>query len=173
MPEFHEEMNFCRRCGTKLTALGGPAYRCENGHRLFVNTNPAATALVVRGDEVLVVERSVDPGKGMLDIPGGYCDYGERLQDTFARELREEVGLEPEDYSEPEYALSTIDAYEYDGEVRPIMGVVFKVHMRTDKQPKAGDDAANARFVPIRDVNLSQVYFPGIRECLLWLQSHS
>ena len=56
----------------------------------------AAKGIVVRDDgAVLLIRRSpgssTDPG--CWDLPGGKMDYGERLADALAREVREETGL--------------------------------------------------------------------------------
>src|SRR5687768_1097546 len=87
------EMNFCRRCGARLTRKG-PAYNCEQGHLIFCNAAPAVGVVLTNDkNEVLILERAIDPGKGMLDIPGGFCDGSESLEDATVRELQEEVGF--------------------------------------------------------------------------------
>ena len=56
----------------------------------------AAKGIIRRADgRVLVIRRSsrsrTDPGR--WDLPGGKMDFGERLVDALAREVREETGL--------------------------------------------------------------------------------
>ena len=56
----------------------------------------AAKGIVRRADgAVLLIRRSprsrTDPGR--WDLPGGKMDFGERLADALAREVREETGL--------------------------------------------------------------------------------
>ena len=53
-------------------------------------------ALVVRGDEVLLVRRANEPGKGLWSIPGGLQDVGETLEEAARREIREETGIDVE-----------------------------------------------------------------------------
>jgi ADP-ribose pyrophosphatase YjhB (NUDIX family) len=45
---------------------------------------------------ILLVKRRRDPEAGCWGIPGGKVDFAERVADTCAREILEEVGLEIE-----------------------------------------------------------------------------
>lgn len=72
------EMNYCRRCGHTLTNVERHVYQCDNGHTLFANASPAVGVLFMNNEkEVLIATRSIDPGKGNLDMPGGFCDGAE------------------------------------------------------------------------------------------------
>ena len=44
---------------------------------------------------LLLIERKNDPGKGLYDLPGGFVDYGETLEQGMKRELKEEIGIAP------------------------------------------------------------------------------
>lgn len=58
------------------------------------NARPcAANAVVLDGDKVLLVQRGQEPDKGFWDIPGGYLDWDETLEQCAARELKEETSL--------------------------------------------------------------------------------
>lgn len=58
---------------------------------------PGSTIIVfcfiLRGDEVLLVERAFPPYQGMRTIPGGHKRYGEEITAACLREMREETGL--------------------------------------------------------------------------------
>jgi 8-oxo-dGTP diphosphatase len=51
-------------------------------------------AIILRDDQVLLVQRGSEPSYGKWSVPGGLVELGESLQDAIMREVREEVGLE-------------------------------------------------------------------------------
>ncbi len=93
------EKHFCPRCGSKLET------RCledrERGFcpacRVVHYENPVpATAVVVFNErnELLLVRRAVEPGKGKWCLPGGFQEMGETPEQCALRELKEETGLD-------------------------------------------------------------------------------
>jgi len=110
-------------------------------------TNPAPCVGVVclRGDEVLLIRRGKPPRQGEWSLPGGRIEAGERTVDAALRELREETGVEAE-------IVGLVDVV--DG-VFPEAGrhyVLIDYAARwLSGEPVAGDDAAEARFVPLAE----------------------
>jgi NAD+ diphosphatase len=165
------EINFCRRCGTHLTPKEGRggAHICQNGHIMYYKSYPAAIGLIVnQNDEVLVAIRGQEPGKGTLDLPGGFLDVREVFEAAAARELEEETGLKPEDYTPLEYLCDAVDDYEYQGEVLPVLVVVYWARLVGDATIKAADDVAELYWMPVRDINPQKVHpgFRGVRAAL-------
>jgi NAD+ diphosphatase len=88
---------FCGRCGTR-TDRGLETERfsrvCPNcGALYFPRLNPAAIVLVYRADEILLARTPQFP-KGMYSTLAGFVEPGETIEQTVAREVREEVGVE-------------------------------------------------------------------------------
>ena len=52
-----------------------------------------ADAVVEQNKQVLLVRRAGQPGQGLLALPGGFIDVGERIRESVIRELREETQI--------------------------------------------------------------------------------
>ena len=53
----------------------------------------AASVAVIRGDEVLLIQRAFPPFQGLWTLPGGRIEPGETIEVCAIREVREELGL--------------------------------------------------------------------------------
>jgi ADP-ribose pyrophosphatase YjhB (NUDIX family) len=84
-----EEINFCMRCGTRLTQaerFGRQRPVCPACEWIyFADPKVAAVALLVR--------RAFDPQRGLWTLPGGFVDAGEDPARAVERECLEETGL--------------------------------------------------------------------------------
>jgi 8-oxo-dGTP diphosphatase len=119
---------------------------------------PAVTVDVVlfamRADDlaVLLVKRKGPPFKGCWALPGGFVDEHEPLEKAAARELSEETGISG-------VALEQLGAFGDPGRdprghtvsVAYLAFVVAESH-----RVEAGDDAAEAAYIPLRELVLSQ-----------------
>jgi 8-oxo-dGTP diphosphatase len=107
---------------------------------------PAVGVVCLRGGEVLLIRRGRPPRQGEWSLPGGRIEPGERVVEAALRELREETGVEAE-------ITGLIDVV--DG-VFPEAGrhyVLIDYAARwLSGEPVAGDDALEARFVALDQV---------------------
>lgn len=90
--------NFCAICGLELIqADDGESMRphCPPCNRFYYsNPVPAACCFLTNDQgELLLVQRSIEPRKGMWTLPGGYVETGETTEEAALRELSEETGL--------------------------------------------------------------------------------
>ena len=58
--------------------------------------NVGVGGAVVESDRVLFVRRATEHGRGDWQIPGGFCERDETLDQAVVREVREETGVEAE-----------------------------------------------------------------------------
>lgn len=100
-------------------------------------------AILVIDKKILLVERGRKPFKGMFALPGGFVEYGERVEDAVVREMKEETGLDVRVkcilgvYSEPDRDPRGHTA-----------SVVFEVE-RTGGEIMPGDDASDVKLFPL------------------------
>ncbi|MGB0922206.1 MAG: NUDIX hydrolase [Alphaproteobacteria bacterium] len=111
---------------------------------------PAVGVVVLRRDSVLLIRRKNPPRQGHWSIPGGRQEAGETIRETAVREVREETGIEitlgP--------LLDVIDGifHDEDGTLTHHMTLIDFVAEALSGDPQAGDDASEARFVPLSDL---------------------
>ncbi len=101
----------------------------------YRNPTPTVDVIVeLDNGHIVLIERKNEP-KGWA-LPGGFVDYGEKLEDAARREVREETGLEVE-------LRSLLGAYS-DPARDPRQHNMSVVYIGVaDGLPSAGDDAVN------------------------------
>lgn len=110
----------------------------------------AVGAVARRDDEILLVRRGRGPAQGRWSLPGGRVELGEDLWEAVVREVAEETGLEVV----VERFLGWVERIDL-GSEEPYHFVIldFLVDVYDPAvEPVAGDDAAEAEWVPLDDV---------------------
>jgi ADP-ribose pyrophosphatase YjhB (NUDIX family) len=97
-------------------------------------------AIIELPSGVVLVKRS-NPPLGFA-LPGGFVDYGESLEAAVRRESMEETGLELLD-------LRQFHTYSEPSRDPRFHTVTTVFSARSDGTPRAGDDAADVRVVPL------------------------
>lgn len=107
-------------------------------------------AVVLAGDLVLLVKRGVEPAKGLWSIPGGAVELGESLEEACAREVAEETGIA----AEVGPLVEVVQRILRDGQGRVEYHYVLADYLclAEPAEPKAADDAADARWVPLHEM---------------------
>ena len=126
--------------------------RKEKGEYTYPFPRPSVTTdCVIFGYDgkdlkLLLVERGIPPFKGMWALPGGYLQMDEDAIDGAKRELFEETGLR-DAYIEQFRTFSAVDR-------DPRGRVITIAHLALVRisEVKGGDDAAKARWFPLKDV---------------------
>jgi 8-oxo-dGTP diphosphatase len=104
----------------------------------------AVGAIVVHDDSLLMVLRGREPNKGLWTVPGGRVEAGEYLADALKREVREETGIEIE-------VGELLGVLERRGDQHFVI-LDFLAQPIDDTALRASDYAADARWVPLREV---------------------
>ncbi len=103
--------------------------------------------VAVWDDALLLVRRGRGPAQGEWSVPGGTVEVGEPVAVAIVREVLEETGLEVV----VESFLGWVERIDADGH---FVILDFAVTPLDPTQPVlAGDDAAEARWVPLGEVS--------------------
>ena len=122
-------------------------------------TVDAAMLRVHEGDlQVLLIKRKAAPWKGRWALPGGFIQMKESLEESVIREVAEETGITiPPPCGAREPFLIQLGAYgdpkrDPRGRVITVTFVGIFPPGGRDCEARAGDDAADARWMPLEDV---------------------
>jgi ADP-ribose pyrophosphatase YjhB (NUDIX family) len=130
---------YCTTCG-QLTTLQNPSlYTCTLGHQNWINPAAASSVFIIQDNKVLYGVRSIDPGKGKLDLPGGFIEVGETAEQAAVREAKEEVGVDIE-------LIEFLGSYATTYQGRPNLNFSFIARI-TGGIASAGDDMDPGKLV--------------------------
>lgn len=127
---------YCPHCKAPDPAFEeGKRLRCLHcGYVYYHNTAAAVGALIRSDDRILFIRRGRNPGYGLLDLPGGFVDPGETLEEALSRECLEEIGEEPVRLT---YCCSQSNRYEFAGILYTTADVFFYADLA---KPLTSDD---------------------------------
>ena len=91
-----KHLKYCPKCGQETLIFDGEKkFSCSQCDFVMYHNCAAAVAVLIRcEDELLLTKRNQNPKIGKLDLAGGFTDPKESAQETCARELKEELGIE-------------------------------------------------------------------------------
>lgn len=162
----HSRFRFCPACGGNSLEPGSvKSFKCrECGFGFFLNCAAAAMAVIIDDqDRILVVERAKDPGKGTLDLPGGFAEPGEGIDHGLAREVKEELNL---DIVDLEFFCSFANIYPYKSVVYDVTDMAFTCKVVDLSHIKPMDDVAGFTFIPIHDIDTAKFGMASVRKVL-------
>jgi 8-oxo-dGTP diphosphatase len=117
------------------------------------------SAVVIDDERLLLVRRGRGRAQGEWAVPGGRVRPGELLAEAVVRELLEETGIEGVCGN----LIGVLELLDDAGPHQVVLGHDVTLMEATD--PVAGDDAAEARWVPLADVAELRLA-PGLAEFL-------
>jgi NAD+ diphosphatase len=96
--EWDRTHQFCGRCGSATVLRSDERARtCPSCRQsVYPRINPAIMVLITNGRQILLARRPSAPNNRFSAL-AGFVEAGESLEETVAREVREEVGVEVRD----------------------------------------------------------------------------
>ena len=161
---------FCPKCGGQtLLSISHKECRCDCGFHFFQNVAAAVMVAICWQDEVLVAVRARNPGKGLLDLPGGFVDPCESLEGALVRVLQEELGLDVS--GQPcTYLGSFPNIYPYDGITYHTCDTFFTITLTEKPVIQPADDVADCHWMKLDSLCFSRFAFTSTRSAVALLQ---
>ena len=158
-------IRFCPACGQEAFArISVKELLCSQCRfRLFQSPATAAAAILECGQEILLTVRADEPGRGLLDLPGGFIDPAESAEDGMRRELREELGLE---IGALRYLFSFPNEYPYGGVLYHTTDLFFLGRLAEKPALAAQDDISGILWVPRQAIPFERIHAVSIRNGL-------
>ncbi len=142
---------FCPLCAEPLESKqldGHPRMVCSRSDCDFVfyqNPVPAAGAVIVENDKILLVKRAHPPRINWWCIPAGFMEWNEHPSQTAVREVQEETGL----------TVKLTSFFEvYSGNDDPRNNAVLMLYLADviGGEMRASDDALDVRYFRFDDL---------------------
>ncbi len=101
----------------------------------------AVDAVIInKKGEILLIKRKNEPYKGYWALPGGFVEYGEKVEEALKREIKEETGLKAK-------KIELVGVYS-DPKRDPrghVISIAYLVE-ETEGKPKPATDAQDLNF---------------------------
>lgn len=156
---------FCPSCGNRdIVPAGAKKLFCRSCSFTYYHNVAAAVAAILELDgKILLIRRAKEPGKGKLDLPGGFVDPDETAEEALKREVREELGIDMEAVN---YVGSWPNIYQYEGVTYQTCDLFF--HARIDVLPTDFNkrEVAELLLLDPADILLDALAFESTRMVL-------
>ena len=162
--EYKEIYKYCPRCKADLKAETDWYICCTQcDFYFYVNPAPCNAAILENNTgEILLVKRKYDPKKDYWDVPGGFINTNESLEESMTREIKEELGIELSEFA---YFASFSDRYMYKNIHYYTLGVVF-IGKVGDQFLTPHDDVAEVKFFKKNQIPFDLIAFPSVQKAL-------
>ena len=161
-----QTFRFCPRCGVQAQGEPQSSFHCAACDYSHFFTPCAAVAAILRDDDgrVLLLRRAKEPAKGLLDLPGGFVDAGETLEDAVRREVLEETGLK---LTEVDYLTSFPNEYPYKGVISSVADAIFVCRAGSLEPIALQEEEVDEYLItkPGED-EVNRIAFPSLRKAM-------
>jgi 8-oxo-dGTP diphosphatase len=154
--------HYCVNCGSVLEprVIEGRTYEaCPNDDFVLWHDPKVVTSVVVVHDGGVVLgRRSIEPGKGLWCLPGGFVNDDEDPRDAARRECREEIGAAVD-------ITRLIGVYHIAKRAAPSMiGIAYQARLADGERLEPGSEMSE--LATHAEDSLPELAFPSHRDIL-------
>jgi 8-oxo-dGTP pyrophosphatase MutT (NUDIX family) len=162
---------YCPSCGSeKIVFERNKVFKCPDcGFSYYHNTAAATGCVIAAGDKVMLLVRGKEPGKGKLDLPGGFVEPGEGALEGLRREIREELGWTPPDEGSFSFLASFANVYPYKNIVYNTCDIFFTLSapgLSGKDLVLEEKEIAGVEFVRPGEIDLGRIAFDSARRAI-------
>jgi ADP-ribose pyrophosphatase YjhB (NUDIX family) len=143
------DFKYCPWCASPLENRrldGRMRFACTSCEFIwYKNPIPAAGAIIVSDNRLLLVKRKYPPGVGDWCIPAGFMEYNESAVKCCKREVKEETGLDIK-------IEKLFWNYKAGDDPRSMVVLVLYLADVVDGDLQPGDDAVEARYFDLENL---------------------
>jgi ADP-ribose pyrophosphatase YjhB (NUDIX family) len=161
---------FCPSCGSeKIQFEQNKRFYCPHCGFVYYHNTAAATGGIIRttGERLLFLIRAKEPGKGKLDLPGGFVDPQDGAVEGLRRECKEELGFDPGmGFS---FFASFPNTYPYKNILYNTCDLFFTItipDLTEEDLHLEANEIEGLRFIKPEDVNLDEFAFDSARRAV-------
>lgn len=133
------------------------------GFDFYQNPKPC-NGLIIENSagEILLIKRKYEPDKGKWDVPGGFVDQHENLEQSTLREAKEELGVDIKDIK---YLASYPDTYHFQKMDYPSLIFMMSANLVSD-DIQVADDAEEFKFFSKDQIPWENLAFSFLKSAL-------
>lgn len=161
-----ESFQYCPNCGQKN--LDKTSVKliicCECSFTFYLNPSSGVAIIIENANgEILFTIRALDPQKGKLDLPGGFVDPFETLEDAIRRETKEELNINIESMT---FFGSRPNCYPFKDVTYQTVDAVFHTKINEDQKLSLSDEIQGVQWLLPKDIDFSQFAFSSIQKII-------
>lgn len=164
-----KHLKYCMKCGKESLQFDGEKkFSCTECDFVMYQNCAAAVAVIIRcNDEIFLTKRNQNPGLGKLDLAGGFTDPKESAEETCARELKEELGIEI-DQKNLKFIASLPNVYLYKEIYYNTLDLFFEYNVKEKFEVKKLElhEISETKWVKLSELNLEDIAFDSQKKFL-------
>ncbi|MGD2095551.1 MAG: NUDIX domain-containing protein [Phycisphaerales bacterium] len=129
----------------------------------FQNVATAVAAVLEYDQKILLIKRNNEPGKGKLDLPGGFVDPKENAEEAVKREINEELKI---NIGTPKYFGSFPNIYEYKGILYHTCDLFFYSRIQAPPTDVDRTEIEELIFINPIEIPFEKIAFESTKICL-------